>query len=89
MLELELGLSIISFSSSFEEGTLIVPWSSRMARPVGVWRRGGRGFGGVWGFVALVVDLVVDKAEEGCSFIEGILGWIVCWSVGVLECEVV
>ena len=80
MLELELGLSIISFSSSFEEGTLIVPWSSRIARPVGVWRRGGRGFLGVWGLVALVVD----EAEEGCSFIEGILGWIgvlVGWGV--------
>lgn len=47
VLDLELGLSIISSSASLEEGTLIVPWSSRTARPVGVWRREGRGFGGV------------------------------------------
>lgn len=26
-----------------QEGILIVPWSSRIARPEGVWRRGGRG----------------------------------------------
>jgi hypothetical protein len=29
-------------------GRLIVPCSSRRARPEGVWRRVGRGFGGVW-----------------------------------------
>lgn len=27
------------------EGRLMVPWISRMARPVGVWRSWGRGFG--------------------------------------------
>lgn len=37
---------------SDEEEDRTVPWSSRRARPVGVWRIGGRGFGkegfGLW-----------------------------------------
>lgn len=50
-------------------GRLIVPWISRMARPVGVWRSVGRGFGmdggvgevgGRWrGIVGIVVVVVV------------------------------
>lgn len=46
-----------------EAGMLRLPWISRIARPSGVCRRGGRGF------------VVVEGVERGvgCKVIEGIL----------------
>lgn len=53
--------------SWMEDGMLIVPWSSRMARPEGVWRRGGRGLS----MAVLVLALSVDG--RGCNWIEGMV----------------
>lgn len=53
-------------------GRLIVPWSSRRARPVGVWRRGGSG---LWIGCVGVLGLSGEGAEgRGWSRIEGMLG---------------
>lgn len=59
------GFEVLSPSSSgggsvMDAGRLKWPWSSRMARPEGVWRRGGRGLGGFSsGFFVVVVVVVV------------------------------
>jgi hypothetical protein len=44
---------------------LMVPWSSRRARPPGVWRRWGRGF--------VVIDVEEDSGccARGCSVMDG------------------
>lgn len=64
-------------SSGVEVGKLIVPWSSRMARPEGVWRSAGRGL--LWVFGLRVVDLL-----GGWSGIEGMVS--VCLSVVGVFC---
>lgn len=51
-------------------GVLMVPWSSRSARPRGVCRRGGRGFAGE--AAATVVEL---GAAERCKGSVGIAVW--------------
>lgn len=58
-------------------GKRMSPWSSRRARPVGVWRRGGRGFGVVvvrargWGWRGM--DGIVGA---GLGPLDGeVMGW--------------
>lgn len=69
---LEDSLGVVFMSVSLSEsgvvvvGKLIVPWSSRMARPEGVWRSGGRGL--LWVFGLRVLDLL-----GGWSGIEGMV----------------
>lgn len=46
-------------------GRLIVPWSSRRARPEGVWRRVGSGFG---------VVVVVGFVGLGCRRVWRVMG---------------
>jgi hypothetical protein len=54
-------------------GRLIVPCSSRRARPEGVWRRVGRGFGGFW---RGVVDEGWGLGWMGMGFGDGFCGGI-------------
>lgn len=54
----------LSSSSVVDVGKLIVPWSSRIARPEGVWRSAGRG-------LSKVVDLLggwsgIEGMASGC-----------------------
>lgn len=52
------------------DGALIVPCISRMASPLGVWRRGGRGLG---------VVVWVGVEERGWRGIEGMLAVLSGW----------
>lgn len=67
-----------SVPSPESDGTLIVPWSSRIARPDGVWRSCGRGFSGV----AFGVDDAWFVEDGGCRRIEGIVDRSISVSCG-------